>query len=71
MEDKLNELADNLTNSIMSFIYGDRFDNTDDITDDDELSEAYEYINEKCFGHIWAAYDKGYDEAIDDSFDKD
>lgn len=58
MEDKLQELADNLTNDIMSFVYGSRFDNTDDITEDEQLSMAWEYINEKTFGSLCTAKER-------------
>lgn len=61
MEDKLNEMADDLTNKIMSYVYGERFTKTEDITEDDELSKAWEYINENVFGSLWAAFDEGMD----------
>ncbi len=67
MEEKLQEMADNLTNEIMSFVYGERFEKCEDITEDDELSGAWEYISERTFGVIWTAYDDGYDEGCDDS----
>ena len=31
VEYKIQNLADNLTSSIMSYVYGERFDKTDDI----------------------------------------
>lgn len=69
MNDKLNKMADDLTDDIMSFVYGERYDNTDDITEDEELSKAWEYINEKAFGYLWATYDEGYDEGCNDTED--
>ena len=59
MEEKLQEMADQLTEDLMSFVFGDRYDNTDDITEDEEMNKAWEYINEKSFGMIWAAYEEG------------
>ena len=63
MEDRLQEMADKLTENIMSFVFGDRYDNADDITEDEELSKAWEYINEASFGMLWYAYDEGKDDA--------
>ena len=59
MEEKLQRMADELTSIIMSYVYGERFDKADDITEDEELSEAWEFINETTFGSLWAAYDEG------------
>lgn len=64
MEDKLNEMATQLTEELMSFMFGDRFDSTEDM--DDEMSKAYEYINEKTFGMIWNAYDEGANDAYEE-----
>ena len=59
MEEKLQKMADELTSAIMSYVYGERFDKADDITEDEELSEAWEFINETTCGSLWAAYDEG------------
>lgn len=69
MEDKIQELADNLTSSIMSYVYGERFDNSDDITEDEELDKAWEYINERCHGQLWQAYDEGNADALEENDD--
>jgi hypothetical protein len=71
MEDKIQELADNLTSSIMSYVYGERFDNADDITEDEELNKAWEYINEECFGQLWESYDQGSADAYEDMEEHD
>lgn len=59
MEEKLQKMADELTSIIMSYVYGERFDKADDITEDEELSNAWEFINETTCGSLWAAYDEG------------
>ena len=64
VEYKIQNLADNLTSSIMSYVYGERFDKTDDITEDEELDKAWEYINEECYNHLCKAYDKGNADAF-------
>ena len=66
INDKLNNLADALTNSIMSLLYGERFDKLEDITEDDELSKIWEIINEQCFGQLWESYDQGYADAYEE-----
>ena len=69
METKLQEMADQLTEDLLAAIYGERFEKCDDITEDEELSNAWEYINEKTFGMIWAAYDEGYADACEECED--
>ena len=59
MEEKLQKMADKLTSIIMSYVYGERFDKSDDITEDEELNKAWEFFNEATFGSLWAAYDEG------------
>ena len=59
MEEKLQKMADELTSTIMSYVYGERFDKADDITEDEELSNAWEFINETTCCSLWAAYDEG------------
>lgn len=71
MDDKLNNLADALTNSIMSLFYGERFDKLEDITEDDELSKTWEIINEQCFGQLWESYDQGYADAYEEMEEHD
>lgn len=61
MEEKLQKMADKLTSDIMSYVYGERFDNADGTIEDEALSDAWEFINERTCGSLWAAYDVGYD----------
>ena len=42
----------------MSHVYGERFDKADDITEDEELNKAWEFINETTCGSLWAAWDE-------------
>lgn len=58
MEEKLQKMADELTSIIMSYVYGERFDKADDITEDEELNKAWEFFNETTFGSLWAAWDE-------------
>ncbi len=60
IEDRLQTAADELTADIMSHVFGSRFNDTDDITEDKEMSMAWEYINEKTFGYLWSMYDAGF-----------
>ena len=60
MEQKIQERADLITSAIMSRIYGGRFDNCEDVTEDELLNKEWEYINEKVFGELWAMYDYGF-----------
>lgn len=66
MEEKLQKMADELTNEIMSYVYGERFDKTDDITEDEELSKAWDYVNDITFGGLWAAWDKAIASAYEE-----
>lgn len=70
MEEMLQAMADELTRSIMCYVYGERFENTDDLTEDEELSKAWEAINERTCGSLWAAYDVGYDVGYDAGYDE-
>ena len=60
MEEKLNSYADDLTNDLMSKIFGKKFDDCVDISEDEEMNRAWEYMNERIFGCLWAAYDDGF-----------
>lgn len=59
MEEKIQERADLITSAIMSRIYGKRFDNCEDLTEDEEMNKDWEFYNEKVFGELWAMYDDG------------
>lgn len=43
--DKKQEIADNLTNEILSYFFGDRFYECDNIEDDHEMCHAWKYFN--------------------------
>jgi len=58
MEEKLQKTADELTGIIMSYVYGERFDKSDDITEDEELNKAWEFFNETTFVSLWATWDE-------------
>ena len=45
--DKTQEIADKLCNDTLSMIYGKRFDNIDNIEDDEVMNDDWEYLNEK------------------------
>lgn len=53
----MEEMATQLTEELMSFMFGDRFDECGYM--DEEMSKAYEYINEKTFRMLWNAYERG------------
>ena len=63
MEKKLQKMADELTSIIMSYVYGERFDKADDITEDEELSKAWDFINQTTYGSLHVAYKEGVDDA--------
>ena len=67
MEKKLQEMADTLTSEFMSYKYGERFDECEDITKDEEMNKDWDFLNERIFGIIWAAYDEGYDVGFSDA----
>lgn len=45
MEQKVQELADMITSKLLTMKFGDRFTNTDDITEDKDMNEEWECIN--------------------------
>lgn len=59
MEDKLNELADKLTNIVMERFHGERFTKCNNLEEDEEMDRDWEYLSEKIFGFLWAAADEG------------
>lgn len=59
MEEKIQERADKATNAIMSYFFGDKFNDCDDITEDYEMNHAWEFINELMCGSLWEAYEQG------------
>lgn len=43
------DLADKLTNEVLTEVYGERFTKLDDLQDDAELDNEWEYLNEKFY----------------------
>jgi len=58
MEEKLNELANELACEVMRIKYPD-FDLTTDISEDEQMSKEWEVLTETIFGYIWEAFDEG------------
>ena len=56
------DLADKLTNEVLTEIYGERFTELDNIEDDKELDNDWEYFNEQFYGMLKYYY--GDDEVL-------
>lgn len=50
--DKKQEIADKLTNEILSYFFGDRFRECDNVEDDYEMNHAWEYFNDAIYGEL-------------------
>lgn len=48
-ENKIQAIADKMTDSIMSHIFGQEYNNCKDITENTEMSEEWEFLNETFF----------------------
>lgn len=48
--DKKDRIADELANIVMTELYGKRFTETDDITDDREMSDTWDYLSDNFYG---------------------
>lgn len=48
--DKKDRIADELANIVMTEMYGKRFTETDDITDDREMSDTWDYLSDNFYG---------------------
>ena len=48
--DKKERIADELANIVMAEMYGKRFTETDDITDDREMSDIWDYLSDNFYG---------------------
>ena len=48
--DKKEKIADELANIVMAEMYGKRFTETDDITDDREMSDTWDYLSDNFYG---------------------
>ena len=48
-DDKLQMIADKLTDNAMEQIFGQEYINCEDITENDEMSRQWEYLNENFF----------------------
>lgn len=48
-DDKLQMLADKLTDIVMAYTFGQKYIECDDITENDEMSREWEYLNENFF----------------------
>ena len=48
--DKKDRIADELANIVMAELYGKRFTETDDITDDREMSDTWDYLSDNFYG---------------------
>lgn len=48
-EDKLQLIADKLTDIAMERTFGQEYINCEDITENDEMSREWEYLNENFF----------------------
>lgn len=48
--DKKERIADELANIVMAEMYGKRFTETDDITDDREMSDTWDYLSDNFYG---------------------
>lgn len=48
--DKKDRIADELANIVMAEMYGKRFTETDDITDDREMSDTWDYLSDNFYG---------------------
>lgn len=46
------DIADNITNFVLSYFFGDRFYDCENIEDDYELNHAWESINEAVFEEL-------------------
>ena len=46
------DFADNVTNAVMGYFFGDEFHNCDDITENHEMNHAWEFINEVVFEEL-------------------
>jgi len=50
--DKKQEIADNLTNEILSYFFGDRFRECDNVEEDADMNHAWEYFNGLIYEEI-------------------
>ena len=57
--EKLQEMADAITNECMSRLYGERFANSDDITEDEEMSSDWDAINAVAYDKLVDAFNLG------------
>ena len=48
-DDKLQMIADKLTDNAMEQIFGQEYINCEDITENDEMSREWEYLNDNFF----------------------
>ena len=48
-DDKLQLIADKLTDIAMEQIFGQEYINCEDITENDEMSREWEYLNDNFF----------------------
>ena len=48
-DDKLQMLADKLTDIVMAYTFGQKYIEWEDITENDEMSREWEYLNENFF----------------------
>ena len=48
--DKKDRIADELANIVLAEMYGKRFTETDDITDDREMSDTWDYLSDNFYG---------------------
>lgn len=53
------DLADKLTNEVLTEVYGERFTELDDLQDDAELDIEWEYFNEKFYTMLKFYYGDG------------
>ena len=48
-DDKLQMIADKLTDIVMAYTFGQKYIECEDITENDEMSREWEYLNEDFF----------------------
>ena len=51
-EEQKQQKADAITNEILSYFFGDRFKECDNIEDDKEMNHAWEYFNDLIYNEL-------------------
>ena len=49
---QIQTLADKFTNEVLTAMYGERFTSLEDVEDDDEINEKWDYLNEQFYDAI-------------------